>query len=456
MNGDDGAAWDVARDLPFLIASDVELQTELAELCDLMDETSPATLASPEEDSSKPKRRRKPSAAPAGARNQHQARVRQDILDLREEVERLVKELDDAMEKSLLQRSADVPPWRKLAKMQEGYASKALQENRRLRAAVNEQGSFIGKMTKVMRKKPRLDGVDEAAAWCDYKLAAQQSLREIGIHAIADRQFRCTDTVFLNAGLVGREDNCFSVGPLHSSDTSVVVFQVRSHVKLAAPCRVVSRAVWQVNSGDMPLPMSTRASVNIERLDEYTVYEQFAETNANGIVSYANTVRKLYTDDGAAHVMVWRSVLEDALVPHMSKGAVDDECGWVVVTPIDDESCWESFVVHIRIDPSTFPSPPSARHLVNTTNDDDEARIDDIAALVRQLTVEEAPPALGKFIPPDNRTAIELGLPLYAPFFERGYQFERTVKAAVNHAIDSYQRSREMLEQGPSGAADDI
>ncbi|KAF0694511.1 Aste57867_14627 [Aphanomyces stellatus] len=450
MNGDDGAAaWDVARDLPFLIASDVELQTELTELCHLMDETSSSSATT-----DKPKRRRKPSAAPVGARNQHQARVRQDILDLREEVERLVKELDDTKEKSLLQTSSTVAsPWQNMARMQECHASKALRENRRLRAAVDEQGSFIDKMAKLMRKKPRLDAVNEAT-WCDYKLAAQQSLREIGIRAIADRQYRRKDTVMLNAGLVGRQENFCSVGRLHSSDASVVVFQVRSHIKLAAPCEIVSRAIWQVNCGDMPLPMSTGASVSIERLDECTMYEQFAETHANGIISHANTVRKLYMEEDAAHVIVWRSVLEDALVPHMSKGAVEDESGWVVVTPIDDESCWQSFVVHVRIDPSTFPTPPSISQLTHAT--DEDATVDEIAASVQQLIVEEAPPAVGKFIPPDDRKAMKLGLPHYAPFFERGYQFERTVKAAVNRAIDSYQRSREMLEQGPTGASDPI
>ncbi|KAF0703882.1 hypothetical protein As57867_007455, partial [Aphanomyces stellatus] len=180
------------------------------------------------------------------------------------------------------------------------------------------------------RKKPRLDAVNEAT-WCDYKLAAQQSLREIGIRAIADRQYRRKDTVLLNAGLVGREDNFFSIGPLESSDMSVAVLQILVHVKLAAPCAVVSRAIWQVTSGETPPPLPSRASVTIDRLDDWTVYERFAETTASGLVSHANTVIKFYVEENEgqdSHAIVWRSVLEDALMPHMSKGAVEDESGW--------------------------------------------------------------------------------------------------------------------------------
>ncbi|KAF0694512.1 Aste57867_14628 [Aphanomyces stellatus] len=446
MNGDEGSGWDIACDLPFLIASDVELQTDLVELCDLMDDSSSSTAAAQEDTSTnKRKRRRKPSAAPAGARNQHQARVRHEILDLQQEVELLRRELDETKETALhtkgVSSSKAMSPWQKMARMQECHASKALRENRRLRAAVDEQGSFIDKMAKLMRKKPRLDAVNEAT-WCDYKLAAQQSLREIGIHAIADRQYRRKDTVLLNAGLVGREDNFFSFGPLESSDASVVVLQIRSHIKLAAPCAVVSRAIWQVTSGEIPPPLSSRASVTIDRLDEWTVYERFAETNAGGVVSHANTVLKFFVeecDGDDSHVMVWRSVLEDALVPHMSKGAIEDESGWVVITPIDDHSCWQSMVLHNRIGPTCYPTP-GASILPLTHAAENATTVDTIAKSLRQLTVEEAPPALGKFLAPTDHAAVDLGLPLHGPFFERGRQIERAIKSAVNSAIDSYQR----------------
>ncbi|KAF0715344.1 Aste57867_3421 [Aphanomyces stellatus] len=439
--------WDIARDLPFLIANDMDLQTELTGLCDLMDDdTSSAGLSLTVAASApaKPKRRRKPLTTPPGARNQHQARVRQEIMDLRDDVKTLVEELANMQAKasscppSSSSTSITSSPWQRLAILQSRHAQHALRENRRLRAAVDEQGSFMHKLAAFMRKRPRLDDDRPEEMWREYKLAAQQSLREMGIHAIADRQYSRKDTALLNAGLVGRHENFFSWGPLASS--SEAVLEIRSHIQLAAPCAVISRAIWQVMSGH-DVSVSSTASVTIERVDDQTIYEQFTDTKDDGVVCHANKIIKLYVeekdddDECASHVMVWRSVLDDARLPHMTHGTIEDESGWVVLTPIDDHSCWQSMVFHSRIDPS---------HANKGTH------VDAIAASMRQLAVEDAPPPLGKFLTPCAVDAADVARPLHGPFLERGQQIERAVKMAVNGAVEHYNASQGMEPSTPT------
>ncbi|KAF0692084.1 Aste57867_16775 [Aphanomyces stellatus] len=431
-NGTNGSSWDVARDLPFLIASDTDLQTELTQLCDVISESTTTV-----EDAASTKRRRGPSTAPSGARNQHQTRVRREILDLRHQVDKLVEELEETKEKS--QTYSLASPWQTMAKLQETYATKAWRENRRLRDAVDEQRSFIDKMATLMRKKPRRDDdnfVNEAA-WRDLKLAAHQSIREAGIHAIADRQYRQKDIVLMDAGLVGLQESYFRAAAVHPpTNPAAVVLEIVNHVKMAAPCAVIGQAAWQVFCGDTPPKLGVRATVTIERLDASTLYERFTDTSVDGLTSHANTVRKVYVEeDDGTHVIVWRSVLEDALVPHMAKGAVEDESGWIVVTPVDDRSCWRSFIMHMRIDPSTFPSGSAS---LGTTDND---AIQAIAASFNSLAIEsEKQAAVNRGVPDTkDRTVLKVDLPLYTSLFERGHQFEVAFKSAMTRAVQTFQ-----------------
>ncbi|KAF0703986.1 Aste57867_7459 [Aphanomyces stellatus] len=140
----------------------------------------------------------------------------------------------------------------------------------------------------------------------------------------------------------------------------------------------------------------------------------------------------------------------------MSKGAVEDESGWyvivsspiddgvsrarIVVTPVDDRSCWLSLVLHMRIDPRTFPQtrPPFLPTLASTDSDDD-ASIHSIATAINRLTMEVRAPSVGLLPEVQDRAMLGINLPLYKSFFDRGHEFEISLKGAVNDAVHAFQ-----------------
>ncbi|RHY21094.1 hypothetical protein DYB32_009898, partial [Aphanomyces invadans] len=87
---------------------------------------------------------------------------------------------------------------------------------------------------------------------------------------------------------------------------------------------------------DMSRVLSKRPRLtNVERIDASTVYvaNQYSDGDE---VAHSNVVWKRYQgddddgddrDDKKRHVIVWRSVLDDALVPHMAHGVVENDWG---------------------------------------------------------------------------------------------------------------------------------
>ncbi|KAG9407485.1 hypothetical protein AC1031_002202 [Aphanomyces cochlioides] len=113
------------------------------------------------------------------------------------------------------------------------------------------------------------------------KLAAQASLREAAIHAIADRQYHRMQSAMVKAGPV-----------------------------------------------DLPL----HAVQDDAHIDSYTVYSTCMQER-NGMAWHSS---KYYIEpDG--EVIVSRTVLEDAALPHMTKGAIEDRCMWLVVKALPNE-----------------------------------------------------------------------------------------------------------------------
>ncbi|CAK4086398.1 unnamed protein product [Aphanomyces euteiches] len=261
---DDNNSWDIMQDLEFLIASDCQLKDELDHVCDLLDsDSSPDELTPPTAAA---------TASDKKKRRSRNNRYKQDILQLRAQVESLKEELLKARANT---STADMSVWELAARRERMESLRSQMENQDLRAAVEERASFIDNMKRLLCKKPRWISprgvVADDCEWQSYKLAAHQSLRIAAIHAIADRQYHRQNSAFIHSGVLDYNKT-------------------------------------------------------VERIDDFTVYERY--NHALGETTrHSNSIRKHYPC-ADRDVMVWRTVLEDALVPHMSKCTVDDSWGW--------------------------------------------------------------------------------------------------------------------------------
>ncbi|KAF0684271.1 Aste57867_23735 [Aphanomyces stellatus] len=438
---DDTESWDIVRDLHFLFANDDELRDELSYVCDLLTDApnDPPPAAVPRsidddgddeaavEPKAAPKRPRAPVVVPetGGTRQQREIRA------LREQVDLLKDELIEA--KRQVSLSVDMSAWERAARDQLYAKSKSLQENEQLRAVVAEQATFIDDMMRVLRKKPRLTTLDvHSDAWRTYKLAAQTSLRTAAIHAIADRQYAQLQTAMIQAGIYNCDDDIVRSGPTHRPDGQVLVERVY-HVTLAAPFRLIGSAVWNVTRGNHAGPLSDGAEETLEVLDPCTIYRSFTKTKG-AHAAHSNMVYKYFVER-AHETVVWRSVLEDALVPHMTDGTVHDEWGWLAVAPLTETSCRLSLLLQL------VPEPLHDDATI-------ESSVEEIMAVSAHIMDKYAfahpPDAPGTFPGGPVKEDTE---GMYLPFakktfVERGKRLEMALKEVIDAIVDEFQRTQ--------------
>ncbi|CAK4158989.1 unnamed protein product, partial [Aphanomyces euteiches] len=82
-----------------------------------------------------------------------------------------------------------------------------------------------------------------------------------------------------------------------------------------------------------------------QRMDDNTLYRTLRLANATGEI-HSNLVRKYYPEDDR-DIVLWSSVLNDELIPHMDHGAVNNESGWLVVEAKDAHSCCIQTILHM-------------------------------------------------------------------------------------------------------------
>ncbi|RHY05943.1 hypothetical protein DYB25_011164, partial [Aphanomyces astaci] len=189
-------SWDVMKDLQFLIATDEQLQDELAQVCEILDSDQASTSVSCapdeaatsaassllrqssrlDEDSSSTdgvsrskvattlpstlSTKRKVAAAAIlpdkGKPKPMRSSVRQ-----REEIHLLRRQINELTSRLHAKETTDVTTfdmslWERTAKLECIEKNKAVHENEQLKDAVYQQATFIEQMQRVLRKKPRI------------------------------------------------------------------------------------------------------------------------------------------------------------------------------------------------------------------------------------------------------------------------------------------------------------
>ncbi|CAK4095695.1 unnamed protein product [Aphanomyces euteiches] len=315
-------------DLHLLIATDEQLQQELATVCELFDsddslstvtdttrrpETTTTAQSTDDDNGATKRKKRKPTYI----------RQQEEIRQLRQQVDHLTALLRARQTTDERTPPSEIlPSWRKTAQSELAMKNKTLQENQHLRHAVGQHATFIEQMQQFFHKKPRLSShIDlHSEEWQAYKLAAQASLRRAAIHAIADRQYHRMQSAMVQAGVFNCEKTLFTARAKRQPDQSYVV-EIIHNIELDAPFRVVGAAAWRVFKGDFDFDLPLGADQTFTRMDPNTVYATFVQETSDCMECHSNMIRKHYRER-EMEVIVSRTVLDDAAVPYMTKGEI--------------------------------------------------------------------------------------------------------------------------------------
>ncbi|KAG9407497.1 hypothetical protein AC1031_002214 [Aphanomyces cochlioides] len=333
-------------------------------------------------------------------------RQREEILSLQKQIKEMTEILN--ADKSTEMVNYDISLWKQTARKELIAKNKALEENAYLRQAVGEHATFIEQMQRVFTKKPRLStDIDiHSEEWQAYKLAAQASLREAAIHAIADRQYHRLQSAFVKANVFNRKEGLFHIKAIPQPDQSCVL-EIVHHVELNAPFQVVGGAAWQVYQGNVPLDLPVGAE------------------QRNGLSCHSNVIRKYYPEPDQ-EVIISRTVLEDAAVPHMSKGAIQNRSEWLLVKPLRDDPNRSRFTL--------------LKHLAWPRDEVvlEEKEIGIVLNQLESLCFGFKENRCGMLPATAAIDLSRLPFPTMSAFVERGYWFLDLLRTKLNDTIENY------------------
>ncbi|CAK4678186.1 unnamed protein product [Aphanomyces euteiches] len=423
-------------DLHLLIATDEQLQQELATVCELFDsddslstvtdttrrpETTTTAQSTDDDNGATKRKKRKPTYI----------RQQEEIRQLRQQVDHLTALLRARQTTDERTPPSEIlPSWRKTAQSELAMKNKTLQENQHLRHAVGQHATFIEQMQQFFHKKPRLS-VRFTLACSSYKLAAQASLRRAAIHAIADRQYHRMQSAMVQAGVFNCEKTLFTARAKRQPDQSYVV-EIIHNIELDAPFRVVGAAAWRVFKGDFDFDLPLGADQTFTRMDPNTVYATFVQETSDCMECHSNMIRKHYRER-EMEVIVSRTVLDDAAVPYMTKGEIENRSMWLRVLPLSSDAtrCRFTLLQHL-----IWP-----RDEMTLAESDMALVLHEIQHVCFVSTPQQRRGMLPVAAPIDLS---HLPFPKMATFVERGRRFVRLLKGKINDAIQAYQDQRSL------------
>ncbi|RHY26310.1 hypothetical protein DYB32_007746 [Aphanomyces invadans] len=440
-------AWNIMEDLEFLIATDAELQDEFSHVCDLLDDSFPIDDILPSwsestadvlsdttsNDASSPVSNtslHEHKTQPPRAARKRVNRQKEEIRYLQKQVSALQAKLAHDKKRASNLTPFNMSAWEAAARQERLEKRRAVIENDQLRASIMEGSMFIQQIQTMMNKKPRWATVLATI------YPTHATLRAAAIHAIADRQYHRQANAFILAQVVGQKDDLFRATPKTLSSGQNVL-EVVNHTTIQLPYRIAMDAVWRTFRGDLgPMLLDDACSEvcrcfrTMENIDEWTRYERFSQrrrskslsgmegfpasprANHAPAIAFTNTIIKLFQEDGR-DVLVFRSVLEDELEPHMTRRAVDDMAGWIVTSANSANTCGLTSVIHMPLE--TTPSPdmttPEVRGLVEALK----------SLSFQPQTATQPPPVPGR-----------------DAFFKRAKLFDTAMKLALQDAVRDF------------------
>ncbi|CAK4133219.1 unnamed protein product [Aphanomyces euteiches] len=317
--------------------------------------------------------------------------------------------------------------WERLAMIESVEKDKVLRENERLREQVFRQATFIEQMEKFCRKRPRLQSNDiQSEEWQSYRLVAQKSLRVAAIHAIADRQLHRMQSTFIKTGIFDTSKYVLRINFVPQPGGSGLVEFV-NNIVLAAPFDTIGAIAWGIQGNETPVELPegvSQQTQEMEIIDEKTIYIVNKDARNR---SFSNTIRKRYVEP-YRHVIVQRTVQEDALMPQMNRGAVENKSSWMEITPLPEDATKSrmAFVMYLEIGELPDKNDPAMKLM---------------ESIIERFTIDHKPLLPGTFPPATSTKMVDTTA---IPFVhvrscaEREKLMMSAMAHSVNNAINKY------------------
>ncbi|KAH9113064.1 hypothetical protein AeMF1_012689 [Aphanomyces euteiches] len=412
--------WNVMEDLQCLFTEDMRAEPRFGILDLFLDSTDSEGRTNRVIAAATKKKRIRTKVAPEKTA---QAKRKREIIDLIHQI--------TVLENQLIEKGRTVPArqgmstWENAAREEFFAKAKALQENAQLKRDVSEQTAFIKQITQLLRTRaPKaFRSLDLSGyAWQLCRLPAHVSERISAINSIAHRQFTRLEGAFINAGLYARSSDLLRKKKFPQPDGKVTI-EFAYNVKLAAPCHVIGAVVWKILPDKELSPWPSDGDETIEMVDPFTMYRTYSRPrDGKRAAIHANMVFK-YFAEAERQVIVWRSILDDELLPEIRDGHVHDETGWIDIRPLSPESCQ----LTLLLQSSAFSD------LVDST-------LETAITIFEKVSFSEPPFQYGKFpkLPPKSEQVILATSLVKQTIIRRGLRLELMFETGINNVVKSY------------------
>ncbi|OQR81362.1 hypothetical protein THRCLA_11802 [Thraustotheca clavata] len=268
----------------------------------------------------------------------HRRRQAAELAYLKTTVDELQARLQQLNQAKELQEIM-MPPsrWERLAKEERRRQMEASQENRRLKAALEEQVLFAESLAKLVHKKPRLQlySTEPSEAWKQYKLVSDPALRTAAFHAIVDRDYAITTSVFIQARIHDRVEPFREHVPI--VDSGFVLLTSAALVRWQVDFNIAASAIWDVISGVVDMSELQGTYQQIFKVDENVSYIKSTRQLTLGRLERRIIVKR-YIENPCRWVIVCRGIQEDEALPLDSTAGSSEEVLWIFVEKVGNDT----------------------------------------------------------------------------------------------------------------------
>ncbi|KAF0697884.1 Aste57867_11467 [Aphanomyces stellatus] len=274
-------------------------------------------------------------AAAMAKRKRQRMTLKEEIMYLKAKQRELVVQLDaltpvvTSCEASAVSSSV----WEGRAKAQLQAAQKAMRENAALRSMLADQLKTTQALERILKKKPKLEAsrpCDPHYAWREWRLDTADPARRLeAMHSITIHVYEKLDSEFIQSGVfdLAAGQSGLSV----RTRQNVLWFDFVQSSVLEVPYATMQALAWAVACFDTPL---TGGSVVLQRINDcHMVYTRTNSTfPSSGFCTEGRWLTRLFRESNRT-VVVYRSLVDDVLVPHAPNQWRDNFVAWVVLEP---------------------------------------------------------------------------------------------------------------------------
>ncbi|KDO18248.1 hypothetical protein SPRG_16369 [Saprolegnia parasitica CBS 223.65] len=242
--------------------------------------------------------------------------------------------------------------WQDMAKDQQLQMQLAIMENARLKAALQDELAFAETLAGIVQKRPKVLQLPTTkdSNWQEFKLVADATERAAAFTAIADREYNKVLNLYLQRQL--HETHTVKSTTVKYLDDGVrpgIVIESFNRLAFAhVPFRMLGHAIWSFLNADH-VNDAANGSDSFENLgspEDNMVYMKSRWQISPGTVAESRLVIKRFIEE-TREIVVWRNIIEDALLPFDPLAITFNGSGWAIVEQTADNGSTLQFFTEI-------------------------------------------------------------------------------------------------------------